>query len=334
LAKGLLLLNLGSPNSCDVSDVRHYLQEFLSDPLVIDRPAIFRYPLVYGLIAPFRASQTAQAYRSVWRADGPPLTVFTQSFAEKLSARLTPEWEVRWAMRYGEHSCAQRLKAWQPDELYIVPLYPQYAESSTRTALEDALKVCRSTNIYVLPDFYEQKEFIEAQTTQIEQQITGFRPDHLLLSFHGLPEHHLTKLHSTCLQSADCCALVTGKNRWCYRAQSQATARALGARSSLDPSRISVSYQSRLGRRPWIKPYTDHVVTELVARGVRRLLVSCPSFVADCLETLEEVQIRLKEQFVNEGGEDLHLVPALNDADHWVEGFQRMLRDLPWEKRR
>lgn len=335
--KGLLLLNLGSPQSPTRRDVKTYLDEFLMDPYVIDIPAVFRYPLVRGLITPFRAAKSAEAYQKIWTKNGSPLVYFTKTFAEKVRHELKGEWDVRWAMRYGQPSIKDTLKDWAVDELYIVALYPQYAESSTRSALEAAIQAARKmqmkAKIYLLQDFHVAPEFITAQAKQIVAQMQSFRPDHLLLSFHGLPEHHMTKLHPThCLENGACCEKVTASNRLCYRAQSIATAHALTRQLTFAADKISVSFQSRLGRRPWIRPYTDHVIEELAAKGKKRVLVSCPSFVADCLETLEEIEIRLKEQFIQAGGEALALVPAVNNEDHWSKGFAAMIRrpDLEW----
>lgn len=330
-AKGLLLINLGSPSTPNKNDVDRYLREFLCDAYVIDLPAGVRHALVHAVIAPLRAGKSAHAYRKIWTEEGSPLTFNTRRFAEGVREELRGEFEVRWAMRYGEPSLAQALKDWTPQELYIVPLYPQYAESSTRTALERALKHARAGQIHALKDFFVEQEFIEAQAKQISDEIQAFKPDEVLLSFHGLPEHHVSKLHPKhCFQNSACCEAISEKNRYCYRAQAMATARALREKLNFPSEKVHVSFQSRLGRRPWIKPYTDFFVSELAARGCKRLLVSCPSFVADCLETLEEVQLRLRDQFLAEGGEDLKLVPALNAEPHWIRNFSKMIRRIPF----
>ncbi|MGZ3721775.1 MAG: ferrochelatase [Bdellovibrionales bacterium] len=338
-AKGLLLINLGSPKAPTTKEVARYLREFLSDKFVIDIPAPMRYALVYGLITPFRAGKSAAAYRKIWTKEGSPLTVFTKDFAKKVTAQLKGEWDVRWGMRYGEHSLKEAVKNWQVDDLYIVPLYPQYAESSTRTAIDAAVKQIRkqkvAKRIFVLEDFHGEPEFIEAQTAQITKALETFTPDQLLLSFHGLPEHHVTKLHDNhCLVGGTCCDTVTERNRRCYRAQSFFTASAIRKRLTISANKVKVAFQSRLGSRPWIKPYSDIVVSEFAAKGVKKILVSCPSFVADCLETLEEVEIRMREQFIREGGSDLKLVPALNADDGWVRNFCKMVSrpDLRWQE--
>lgn len=338
-AKGLLLINLGSPSAPTTKAVRTYLREFLNDKYVIDIPAALRCALVYGLITPLRARRTTAAYKKIWTPEGSPLTVITKSFAAKVSMELGKAWDVRWGMRYGEHSLRHTLKDWKVDDLYIVPLYPQYAESSTRTAIEFATRLARKLHtarrVFVLEDFHGEPEFIESQAAQIAQHLETETPDHVILSFHGLPEHHLTKLHDNhCLVHSTCCDTVTERNRYCYRAQSFFTASAIRKRLTISPSKVKVSFQSRLGRRPWIKPYTDVLVSELAAKGAKKILVSCPSFVADCLETLEEVAIRLRKQFMAEGGEELALIPCLNASDLWTRNFSRMIcrEDLRWKE--
>lgn len=327
---GLLLLQLGSPEAPTAAGVYKFLIPFLTDPQVIDIPAIPRHLLVRGIIAPLRSRRVAEAYKSIWTERGSPLMVYTQDFAEKVRRALDKRFDVRWAVRYGSPSVDSVMADWDIQELYIVPLYPQFALSSSQTAIDHVKnwldRSGKSIKVFILRDFYDEPEFIHSQTLQIQEAAKEFRPDHYLLSFHGLPEHHVTKLHpEKCFVKPGCCEKVSRSNRWCYRAQSMATARALKEALGLTAEQITVGFQSRLGNRPWIKPYTDELLADLVQNGVRRLLVSCPSFVADCLETLEEVQIRLREQFLELGGTDLQLVPALNAEDHWVEDFSQML---------
>lgn len=334
--KGLLLINLGSPNHPTPTAVRRYLTEFLTDRFVIDVPWLVRQALVRVFIAPMRAAASAHAYSKIWN-NGSPLLQHTQLFAEGVAQTLADRWEVRWAARYGEPSIQRALQDWHVNELFVVPLYPQYAESSSRTAIEKSREMAAHylphAKVQFLPDFFVEPEYVRSECKLIQEQILNFKPDHLLLSFHGLPEHHMTKLHPQhCLKRETCCDEMTEDNRWCYRAQCVATTRAIQKGIDFDSRKISMSFQSRLGRRPWIKPYTDLWVNELATNGVKRLLVTCPSFVADCLETLEEVQMRLREQFISQGGEDLQLVPALNAHPHWIENFCKMVErpDLSW----
>lgn len=334
--RGLLLINLGSPEAPTKAAVKTYLNEFLTDKFVVDLPAPVRQVLVRGLITPLRAQKSADAYAKIWSPMGSPLVQYTREFAAAVASRL-PEYEVRWAMRYGTPSIASQIKDWKINDLTVVPLYPQYAESSTRTAIEKVREQLARSGfnkpVRILQDFFDQPEFIACEARKIRQAAEVFRPDHVLLSFHGLPEHHMTKLHGAHCFQPGCCESLGPQNRLCYRAQCMATARAIQAQ--LQFANFSVSFQSRLGRRPWIKPYTDFVVSGLAKAGVKRVLVACPSFVADCLETLEEVQMRLREQFKQEGGDDLQLVPALNSDPEWATAFCEMIqrRDLAWQSR-
>jgi len=330
-AKGLLLVNLGSPDAPTPKAVKAYLNRFLMDKYVLDIPAPLRFLLVHGLITPKRSKTSAEAYQKIWTKEGSPLVNYTRGFAKGVGSELSG-WSVRWAMRYGQPSLAQVTRDWDVEQVYVVPLYPQYAESSTRTAIEAACASLKGKQVFVLENFFSEPEFIESQSERIESAIQKFRPDHVLLSFHGLPEHHMSKLHPTHCLSEKCCESVSERNRYCYRAQAFMTAAELRKKLPFAPEKIDISFQSRLGRRPWIKPYTDFRVTELAANGIKRLLVSCPSFVADCLETLEEIQIRLREQFISEGGEDLMLAPALNDSPQWIKRFCKMIErpNLKW----
>ena len=326
MRKGILLINLGSPDSTSPKDVRRYLNQFLMDPYVIDIPTWLRHILVKAIITPRRSYKSAAAYEVIWTEEGSPLVTHTRNFARKFKELVQTEADVRWAMRYGKPSVEDVVKDWDVDQVLVVPMYPQYAESSTRTAIDEAKKFIKPP-MMVHQDFFAHPAYIEAQARQIQKHLSDFKPDHLLLSYHGLPEHHLSKLHPEhCFQSKSCCDQVTEANRNCYRAQCFATSRGLMANLNFPREKISVSFQSRLGRKPWIKPYTDLVVPELVQRGVRRLSVACPSFVSDCLETLEEIQVRLKEQFIECGGEDLKLIPALNDSDDWVRAFREVIK--------
>lgn len=327
---GLLLLTLGSPAEPNTKSVRKFLNDFLLDPYVIDIAAPLRHLLVRGLISPFRAPKSAEAYKKIWLKEGSPLMVYTDRFAEKVRSALVRRFDVRWAARYGRPEVRYHLENWDIDELYVVPLYPQFALSSTQSALDhvraEVAQNGRKIKLHHIKDFFAEPEFIHSQAMQIRRHAESFRPDHYLFSFHGLPVHHVQKLHpKRCLRKPGCCEKVSESNRWCYRAQSMATARSLQSALNLSAGQLTVAFQSRLGRQPWIEPYTDIILPDLVANGVRRLLVSCPSFVTDCLETLEEVEIRLKEQFLSLGGAELKLVPALNDGEEWVQDFSSMI---------
>lgn len=340
MSKGLLLINLGSPDAATTSAVRRYLRQFLMDRHVIDNHWIVRAMLVHGIIAPLRAPKSAHAYQSVWRDDGSPLIHFSRRFAMEVAKNTDVKVEL--AMRYGQpsvRSAVVKLKAAGVNDLKVVPLYPQFAKSSSLTAMEEVSKEIRrhrwNARVKFLQDFYDQPEWIGNLAEKIHTEQTAFRADHLLMSYHGLPQHHVQQFDRSgtyCLKQSNCCDQIATVNRWCYRAQCFATSRALVRALEWPVQKLSISFQSRLGRRPWIRPYSDQVIVELARAGVRRLLVTCPSFVADCLETLEEVAIRLRRDFIAAGGEDLRLVTALNDSSHWAQDFVQMIArdDLSW----
>lgn len=338
--RGILLANLGSPDHYDRASVKRYLNQFLMDPYVIDLPWPLRR-LVVSIILRTRPGQSAEAYRSIWRADPPqsPLIHHSQEIADALQERTGMPVEL--GMRYGLPSLEtsmQRLKERvEPSEVLLIPLYPQHADSTCTTVVEAAHRALKRTwpsqetnsppVMRVAKPFFDEPRFVAA----MRQHLLAHLPpdtDHVLFSFHGLPERHLTKADPTgghCLARPDCCEVPSPAHATCYRHQCFVTARAL-ADAITAPS--SVSFQSRLGRLPWLRPYTDEVLPELAVRGVRRLAVFCPAFVADNLETLEEIGIRGRETFLDAGGETLTLVPCLNDSPGFVDAMAHWL-DAP-----
>jgi protoporphyrin/coproporphyrin ferrochelatase len=336
--QGVLLINLGTPDAPETGAVRRYLREFLGDPRVLDISPVGRAALLYGAILPFRPRRSAEQYRKVWLPQGSPLLVHGQALSSRLQDALGPEWVVELGMRYGKPSLAsalERLRARGVQELTVVPLYPQYASSSTGSSLERIYGlVGEAWNVEalrVLPPFYDRPAFLDAFAEVGRPVLAEARPDHVLFSFHGLPERQVKKSDPTgahCLARADCCDMQVPANRWCYRMQTFFTARALAERLGLSPGKWTVTFQSRLGRTPWIRPYTDLVIPELARGGVKRLAVFSPAFVADCLETLEEIGIRARAQFLAHGGEALTLVPSLNAHPSWVRGLVQMVRQL------
>jgi ferrochelatase len=301
---GLLLLNLGTPDAPTTPAVRRYLREFLSDPRVIDLNPVGRALLLHLVILPFRPAKTAHAYRAIWdERRGSPLLAHSKDLAAAVAAKLGAGWHVELAMRYGNPSIRSALDALADcDRIVMLPLFPQNASSSTGTAVERvwqlASKAWRVPAVDIVPEFFADDGFLAAWQAVAAPALAAARPDHVLLSFHGLPVRHITKGDP-------------------YRDQCLATARSLVARLSIADH--TVCFQSRLGRTPWIEPHTDKVIDELAARGVKRLAVMCPAFVADCLETLEEIGIRAREQFRTAGGDELVLVPSLNATTAWVD---------------
>ncbi|MDL5049135.1 ferrochelatase [Oscillatoria amoena NRMC-F 0135] len=334
--KGLLLLNLGTPDAPTPGKVRPYLREFLSDPRVIDISPLGRWLLLNLFILPFRPKQSAEAYSTIWTQRGSPLLFHTEDLCGKVAGKL-PDYTVDFAMRYGNPSIESKLKAMAAsgvEELTLLPLFPQYASSSTGSAVQRALEVVNSLwntpFVRVVPHFYNDPATIAAYANCAREQIARFQPDYFVFSYHGLPERHITKSEGAsgfCLKRDDsCCAAMTESNRFCYRAQCFETTRQIARTLGLRPEQYRITFQSRLGRSPWIRPYTDEVFKELGRSGKKRVLVFCPSFVADCLETLEEIAVRGKEEFTHAGGEDLQLVPSLNSNDDWVDAVVRMVR--------
>jgi ferrochelatase len=334
---GVLLIQLGTPSSPAVSDVRRYLREFLGDRRVLDMPRLPHWLLLHLVILPFRPRRSAAAYASIWTRNGSPLLLHSQGFAEALAEQLGDDFAVFLGMRYGEPSveaALERLDRSEVDRLIALPLFPQYAESSTGSALAHFLDLAAemrsAPQITTIADFYDHPGFIDSMAALARPRLREFRPDHVLLSYHGLPERQIRKSDASgthCLAGEGCCAAIGEANRRCYRAQCFATTRALAAALALEPDRYSLSFQSRLGRIPWIQPYTDQVLPDLASRGIRRLAVLCPSFVADCLETLEEIGIRAREQWMGVGGEDFLMLPSLNAEPCWVEAVAGMIRE-------
>ena len=332
----LLLVNLGTPSTPSAGDVRRYLHEFLGDPRVIDANPLARAILLYGIVLPFRPRRSAAAYAKIWTPQGSPLLVHGRALAEALQRLLGDRVPVALGMRYGEPSIAsaiQTLAHSGAERLVVLPLFPQYASSSTGSALErvyaEAGRHWNVSALRVVAPFYDEPDFIDALRERTRPELDAFGPDHVLMSYHGLPERQIRKsddVGTHCLRDEQCCDAVGASNRHCYRAQCFATSRALAAALALDSERWSVSFQSRLGRTPWIRPFTDEVLPELQARGVRRLSVVCPSFVADCLETLEEIGLRADEQWRGCGGEALQLVPCLNAHPRWVDAVAGWVR--------
>jgi ferrochelatase len=333
---GVLLLNLGTPASPATRDVRRYLREFLSDPLVMDIPALPRWLILHCFILPFRPRKSAAAYRQIWTAEGSPLLTHGERLRDGVARALGEGYAVELAMRYGQpsiRSAVERLASAGVARWVVLPLFPQYSAAATRSAVEKTTaELARAGNtapIRVLGAFYDDAGFLAASTAVARHHLDAFRPDHVLFSYHGLPERQVQAADATgahCLASETCCDSVSDVNRDCYRAQCFATTHSLAAALGLGPAEHSLSFQSRLGRTPWIQPYTDRVLPELADRGVKRLAVICPAFVADCLETLEEIAIRGREQWLGLGGEALELVPSLNAEPAWVEAVAAMVR--------
>lgn len=337
----LLLVNLGTPDSPSVPDVRRYLREFLMDPYVLDINALGRWALVHGIILPFRPKKSAEAYSSIWTERGSPLRFHTEDLATGVRAKVKTEGldlEVAWGMRYGNPSSTEALEDLYRRghrEILVLPLYPQYALSSTETGIQQ-LKSFSSTldgnlSLTFVPPFYSHAGFLEAEAAVIKRHLDEHQPDFLLMSYHGLPVRHVQKTakpEAQCSISKDCCAQITEYNSNCYRAQCYETSRQILKRVQWPDEKSLTTFQSRLGRTPWIQPYTDVGLPKLAQAGVKNLAVACPAFVADCLETLEEIGDRAQHDFVAAGGKSLRLIPSLNSEPIWVDGVVKIARDF------
>jgi ferrochelatase len=333
---GVLVVNLGSPDSTKTEDVRSYLKEFLMDGRVIDIPGFARWLLVHLIILPTRPKRSAKAYKKVWTDEGSPLIVYGQQLTHGLIDSLGEDFHVELAMRYGNPSMQSAVEALRNagcDRIIVVPLYPQYASATTGSIYEKLMQILKSEwnipEIVFVGDFFDDQRFIDSFAAVAKPHIEEFKPDMLLFSYHGLPKRHLLRGDSTgehCQKKAGCCDVIESCNRFCYRAQCMATSQSLAQALGLGSHQHTTSFQSRLGRAEWIRPYTDDVTSELAKKGVKRLAVMCPAFVADCLETLEEIGMELKEQWLEEGGEDFRLIPSLNSNKVWLKNLSDLIR--------
>lgn len=329
-------MNLGSPDSTEVKDVRKYLNEFLMDERVIDSPYLLRLPLVKGIITPFRAPKSAAAYRSIWTKEGSPLIVLTRQLQEALQQQV--EEPVYMAMRYGNPSPKEaydRIVREHPgiEEVVLLPLYPHYAMSSYETAMVYAQKLHQKGRypfrLSVVQPYYKEERYIDALSESIRPYLQE-EYDHIVFSYHGLPERHILKggiREEHDLRSDTCCSEATETHKTCYRHQCLATMRLVAQKLGIPKEKYSYSFQSRLGRDEWLKPYTVVRLEEMPGEGIRKLLVVCPAFVSDCLETLEEMGGEGKVVFLHAGGESFTLIPCMNVQPQWVEAIASWIGD-------
>lgn len=342
--RAVLLVNLGSPDSTAVADVRRYLEEFLGDDRVIDRPAsrFLRKVLVNRIIIPKRVGNSAHAYEQIWTEQGSPLIRLSESVRDKLAAALGPDTPVYLAMRYGNPSVASvvaQIAAAGIDELLLFPQYPHYAMSSWETVvvrvMEEVARQAPRLRVTTVQPFYADEDYIGALHA-VAAPYLAQPHDFVLFSYHGLPERHMRKADSSrahCMTAPDCCTTCSPAHATCYKAQCVATTRALTARAGIAADRHTLSFQSRLVGEPWLSPYTDHELERLPKAGIKRLLVICPAFTTDCLETLEEIQQEGRDAFLAAGGENFQQIPCLNDHPAFIDFLaaraRRWLRQAP-----
>ncbi len=335
---GIILLNLGSPDSPEVADVRRYLREFLMDERVLDAPLPVRWCIVNGLILPFRPKESAKAYRSIWTVAGSPLLVISEKQRSALADQV--QLPVAMGMRYGNPStpdALQRLLDEGVDDLFIIPMYPHYAMSSYETAVVHLMNAVRQKapriQTTLLPPFYKDPAYIAALVEQSKPYLEPGSFDKILFSFHGVPQRHMTKgdpSHAHCLITPDCCNTCHPAHATCYRHQCAMTVEAFVEATGLKKEQYALTFQSRLGREPWLQPYTDQTLEALPRSGVKRLRVICPAFTADCLETIEEIADEGKELFLEAGGESFEHIPCLNDHPAFIRFLGRQVER--WQK--
>lgn len=335
--RAVILMNLGSPDSTQHKDVKKYLTQFLMDERVIDKPYLLRSLLVKGIIVPFRTAKSSKAYQSVWTDEGAPLIIFSKALQKEIQKKF--EEPVELVMRYGSFSSADVLKklhAENPslEEIILLPLYPHYAMSSYETAVEDIKRVHHKKNytshLIIIKPFYNNENYLHALCESIRPFIEKDF-DKILFSYHGLPERHIRKTDVTgchCLKVDDCCHVPSPAHAFCYRHQTKFTTEAVVKALNIPTQKAEQTFQSRLGRDPWLEPYTALRLTELPKEGVKKLLVACPAFVSDCLETLEEMAIQGKESFLNAGGESFELIPCLNTQPLWIQTVTGWLKTI------
>ncbi|MDX5477064.1 ferrochelatase [Fontibacter flavus] len=326
---GVLLVNLGTPDSTATGDVRKYLREFLMDGRVIDFPFIPRWMLVNLIIAPFRAPKSAKEYRKLWTERGSPLLFHTEDLKEKLVKKLDMEkYQVEIAMRYQSPSIEEgllKLNKANVKKIIVLPLFPQYASATNGSVVDKVMEIARTwqiiPNITFINNFVDHPLFLEAWAELGKELMEKEEYDTYLFSYHGLPERQIRKgsVDGYCQLSDKCCGNYTKKNQFCYRGQCFHTTRLIADQLGLPQDKVVTCFQSRLGKDPWIKPYTEDVIKELAEKGIKKVLVFSPAFVADCLETTIEVGEEYKEEFEELGGKRWDLVPSLNSRDKWID---------------
>jgi len=333
--KGIVLMNLGSPDSTQVKDVRRYLTEFLMDGRVIDYPYLLRSLLVKGIIVPFRAPKSAEAYSTIWTKEGSPLIVLTRQLQAALQEKVDVPVEI--AMRYGNPTPAaafDRLLDRNPglEEVVAVPLYPHYAMASYETAVEYAREVYANKQypfkLSFIKPFYDDADYIAALAESMRPYLEQSY-DHILFSYHGIPARHLVKTDTTgshCMKVNDCCNLASNAHKVCYRHQCFVTTRLVTQALQIPENKYSISFQSRLGKG-WLQPFTDKRLEEMPKEGIKKLLILCPAFISDCLETLEEIEERGKETFLEAGGETYTMIPCLNVHPLWVQLLEKWVHE-------
>lgn len=327
---GVLLINLGTPDSPSVSDVRSYLSQFLNDPRVIDIPWLWRKLLVNFIIVPFRAPKSAKIYQKLWTKNGSPLLYYSEQVQGLLQAELGENFDVHLSMRYKNPSIPdvlEKMRMKHYERIVVLPMFPQYASASTGSAIEEVMRVVRSwwviPEMKIISHYFDHPLYIDAFVARGKQYNLA-EYDHILFSYHGLPERQVDKVYDDgpC-EDHNCEKGITPENRYCYKAASYETTRLIAGKLGIPESKYTVCFQSRLDQK-WLKPFSDEVVRDCAKKGMKKILVFSPAFTADCLETIIEIGDEYQEIFHSNGGEKVQLVESLNEHPIWVQ----CLKDL------
>jgi len=340
MSKGVLMVNLGSPDSTNPKDVKKYLGEFLMDERVIDVPYWARTLLVKGIILNTRPKKSAEAYQKIWWEEGSPLIVLSERLQSKIDDNTSVP--ISLAMRYGTPSIQQGLQELHDqgvDEVLLFPLYPQFAMATTETILVLAEELRKehfpNMRFTTVPPFYNHSDYIRTLGNSIAETLKDVEYEHLLFSYHGVPERHIRKsdiTNSHCKIDGSCCQSASTAHQFCYRHQCFETTRLVAEYLGMKPNTYSVSFQSRLGFDPWLKPYTDRTIERFGKQGMKKLAIVTPAFVSDCLETLEEIAMEGEEIFHEVGGKEFTVVPCLNDREEWVKVLSRWIDEWAHQK--
>ncbi len=326
--KGVLLVNLGTPDDPSRGAVYRYLKQFLLDPRVIDYPWLARNLLVRGIIAPFRSGSSSKLYKMLWTEEGSPLKFYGERVQAGVQEILGPDYVVELAMRYQNPSIGhalQKLEDARVSEIIVFPMFPQYASATTGSVHDEVMRLLRKQqnipDVKFINSYYDRPEMIEVFADNARKFDLGHY-DHIIFSYHGLPKRQLRRADASgkyCTKAKDCCQRISAVNQFCYSAQCHATTRAIAAKLELKPEQYTTAFQSRLGPEEWAQPYTSTIIEEQAEKGAKRLLVFSPAFVADCLETIVEIGTEYQEEFEEMGGEQVDLVPSLNDDPRWIQ---------------
>lgn len=331
--KGLLLVNLGTPNAPTWSGLRSYLSQFLTDRRVIDLPWLFRNMLFRGIVVPIRSRKVSKLYQQLWMDEGSPLKVYGERLAKGVQDILGQEYVVELAMRYQNPSIEKALnslKEQEVSEIIVFPLFPQYASATTGSVFEEVMRILKTKelipSIRFINSYYDHPDVIKLYAEKARKHdLTKY--DHFIFSFHGVPQRYLKKENNYCKCDGQCCLNIQSGNQFCYSAQCHASAFAIAKELNIPSDKMTISYQSRFGPEAWLQPYTDKVLEDQLEKGNKKILCFSPAFVADCLETIIEIGDEYKEDFIHAGGEELDLVESLNDDPRWMQAIADIVQD-------